>query len=232
MKYLIFNLKSKLNYKDVPLYLKKLDEYLNDCIIAPGYLYLERFAKANLTTCSQDLSIYDSGSYTGEVSAQQLKSVGCDYVLIGHYERRKYFKEDYNVLVTKIKEALKWHLKVILCIGEENTDFSFTEVKKQIDDIFKYFNNQELKQLIIAYEPSFMIGTNTPIDYGALEEILKQIRFYIFDHYKANIDLIYGGSVNLKNVKKVKELPIDGLLIGDLATSLDSMLTLINQLKQ
>ena len=116
MKYLIFNLKSKLNYKDVPLYLKKLDDYLNDCIIAPGYLYLEKFARANLTICSQDLSIYDSGSYTGEVSAQQLKSVGCDYVLIGHYERRKYFNEDSHVLVTKIKQALKWHLKVILCV--------------------------------------------------------------------------------------------------------------------
>ena len=232
MKYLIFNLKSKLNYKEVPLYLKKLDEYLNDCIIAPGYLYLERFAKNNFSTCSQDVSMLESGSYTGEISAQQLKNVGCDYVLIGHFERRKYFKEDSTVLVAKIKQAIKWQLKVVLCVGEEGSSFSFAEVKEQIDEIFQYFNNQELKQLIIAYEPSFMIGTNAEIDYDALEEILKQIRFYIFDHYKANIDLIYGGSVNLKTVNKVKKLPIDGLLIGDLATSLDSMLTLINQLKQ
>ncbi len=232
MKYLIFNLKSKLNYQDLDDYSSTLNPFKKDFIIAPSFLYLPYFQNKGYNLCAQDVSQFPMGNYTGEVSAQALSSLNVKYTLIGHYERRKYFKEDKEALINKVKEALKNNLKIILCLSELKENYNFKELKEQIDDIFNSLNINELNNIIIAYEPALMIGNNMPIDTLKIDLIIKKIRSYIKKEYLFNNEIIYGGSVNLTNLNEIKKLDVDGLLIGEISTQLDTVLTLLKRLKQ
>ena len=232
MKYLIFNLKSKLNYQDLESYYKPLVSYQKDIVIVPSYLYLNYFLEKGFTVGAQDVSKFPKGNFTGEVNAESLKSIGCEFVLIGHYERRKYFKEKKEDLILKIKEALSQNLKVILCLSENKSSYNFKIIKKQIDEIFSQLSNNDLKQIILAYEPSFLIGQSTFIDIKKVTNIINNINAYVHNKYQLQLDIIYGGSVNLSNIEKLRTLPVSGFLIGEVSTQLDEVLTLLEKAKQ
>lgn len=232
MKYLIFNLKSKLNYQDLESYYKPLVTYQKDIVIVPSYLYLNYFLEKGFTVGAQDVSKFPKGNFTGEVNAEALKSIGCEFVLIGHYERRKYFKEKKEDLISKIKESLSQNLKIILCLSENKSKYNFKIIKKQIDEIFSQLSIDDLKQIILAYEPSFLIGQSSLIDIKKVSNIINNLNAYVLNKYYLQLDIIYGGSVNLNNFEKLKQLPVSGFLIGEVSTQLDEVLTLLEKAKQ
>ncbi len=232
MKYLIFNLKANLNYEDIAKYSNSLDPYKKQIMLAPGYLYLDYFSHKGYKICSQDLSSMPSGNYTGEVSAEQLNKLGCTYSLIGHYERNKYFKENYDNIIKKINQASINNIKVILCLSEGKKNYNLGEITNQIQAIFSQLDTNYLKNIIIAYEPAFLIGQHKEIDINKTKIIITGIKDFIKQNFNFSPQVIYGGGITLDNISKLKKLHVDGLLIGTLATSLDNILTLLQILQQ
>ena len=232
MKYLIFNLKSKLNYLDILEYINSLLVIKNDIIICPSNIYLEKFNDSNYITCAQDVSRYESGNYTGEVNAHQIASLRCKYTLVGHYERRLYFNELASDLLEKTKNALKSNLKVIYCIGDSLEDETNDRLKRQITDLFDNLDNKDLNNIIIAYEPTWLIGKNLSIDSVAMNKTITVLREFIKDKYHINSDIIYGGSANPDNIFELKKLLVEGYLVGDSSTNINDIFTLYNELKQ
>ncbi|MBP9716481.1 MAG: triosephosphate isomerase [Candidatus Levybacteria bacterium] len=140
---------------------------------------------------AQDVSPFDKGAYTGEVSAEQIKEFS-EYVLIGHSERRNNLKEDVEIISKKVGQALSQGLKVVVCFSN-------------LDEL----SGLKTEGLIIAYEPVEAIGTGNPTDPAVVEEMAKKIKNMGFK------DVLYGGSVNSKNIKTFLDLPsIDGALVG------------------
>ncbi|MEW6773560.1 MAG: triose-phosphate isomerase [Bacteroidota bacterium] len=170
---------------------------------------------------AQNCSTFEKGAYTGEVSAEILKSVGCEYVIIGHSERRKLFNEDENILKTKLSIALKHQLKVIYCVGEEldqrNQKLHFNVVKSQLENILE-LTDEHLQQVIIAYEPVWAIGTGVNATPKQAQEMHAFIRETIATKNAdiANaMPILYGGSCNPANASQLFSQPdIDGGLIG------------------
>jgi triosephosphate isomerase (TIM) len=193
----------------------------------------------NVMVGSQDVSIYENGAYTGEISAQMLKDF-CKYVLVGHSERRKYFNEDNNIINNKIKIAVKNGINAILCIGEnidqKNSNQTNKFVKTQIIECLKGISKENINNIIIAYEPVWAISGGdqsckpaTPKD---IEEIHLFIRNTISELYNEEISMkiriIYGGSVKPENVVEIMaQKNVDGGLIGNASLELDSFLKLI-----
>ena len=225
MKYLIFNLKSKLTYKDIINYQKQIKKVRNKIIIAPSNIYLSYFNKYKYTTCAQDVSLFETGSYTGEVLAHQIKSLKTDYVIIGHYERRKYFNESNEVIINKLKSALKSNLKVIYCLS------TVDNIDKQIASIYQNIDKKDISSVIIAYEPANLIGANEKIDSKVINNNIMLIRQYICKYTLNSVDIIYGGSINKENVEEITKLKVEGLLIGEKSTSFDDIFTLVKTFK-
>lgn len=170
---------------------------------------------------AQNCSAFEKGAYTGEVSAEILKSVGCEYVIIGHSERRKLFNENENILKTKLNIALKNQLKVIYCVSEEldqrNQKLHFNVVKSQLENILE-LTDEQLQQIIIAYEPVWAIGTGVNATPKQAQEMHAFIRETIATKNAdiANaMPILYGGSCNSTNASQIFSQPdIDGGLIG------------------
>tara|TARA_B100001121_G_scaffold240451_1_gene214466 strand:- start:233 stop:937 length:705 start_codon:yes stop_codon:yes gene_type:complete len=167
---------------------------------------------------SQDCSQFKNGAFTGDISAEMIKKIGCKYVLIGHSERRTIFNESDEVLKTKMKRALEQRLKIIFCVGESLTQYkqgkSIQFIIKQLTNVFD--NTINFKNIILAYEPIWAIGTNiTPkmkeIDYihCKIKETMKR------DFNTKKIPILYGGSVKATNSADIFSLKnVDGGLIG------------------
>lgn len=166
----------------------------------------------------QNCSAYNKGAYTGETSAEMLKKVGCNYVLIGHSERRTYHNETNKDLSNKIKMAELAGLKIIFCIGENKSDFlnkkSISKLRSQLTNIFDLSFN--FKNLIIAYEPVWAIGTNKVPQLKEISKVHTFIKSYFYKNYNVkDITVLYGGSVNSKNSKEIFSIDnVNGGLIG------------------
>lgn len=180
-------------------------------------------AKTNFYIGAQNCSEYLSGAYTGEVSASIISSVGCNYVLVGHSERRQYFNENTKVLIEKMKQAFASNLKPVFCFGEKieerknNTHFDI--VQKQLTDVLSAFTSNEIKNMILAYEPVWAIGTGETATPAQAQEMHAFIRKVIADMFNNEIasyvSVLYGGSCNAQNAKELFACPdIDGGLIG------------------
>ncbi len=165
----------------------------------------------------------ESGAFTGEVSAKLLASVDCEYVILGHSERRQYFHEDDALLGQKLKAALTAGLKPIFCVGESldtreaNETFDF--ISKQLADGLFHLSNEEFAQVIVAYEPIWAIGTGRTATSAQAQEVHAFIREQIARAYDAQAALdttiLYGGSANAQNAKELFSQPdVDGGLIG------------------
>lgn len=183
---------------------------------------------------AQNCSMYEKGAYTGEVSANILKSAGCEYVIIGHSERRKLFGETENHLKQKLEISLKENLKVIYCIGEEleqrNNNQHFEVIKQQLENIL-HLNDEALQNIIIAYEPVWAIGTGINATPKQAQEMHAFIRNLIAAKNKNIADtmpILYGGSCNSTNASQLFAQPdIDGGLIGSASLSGEEFIQII-----
>lgn len=186
---------------------------------------------------AQNCSAYSSGSYTGDVSASMLNSVGCEYVIIGHSERRQYFHENDAQINLKIEQALLSNLKIIFCVGEQLSDrknnIHFEVIKIQLTNILDKIPNSKISQLIIAYEPIWAIGSGENASPEIAQEMhvfIRSIVMSIFNYEVSNmISILYGGSCNSSNSKQLFACnDIDGGLIGGASLKADEFCKIIN----
>ena len=198
-----------------------------DVVIGTPFIHLAKVSEVidrNLIGLSaQNCAYKASGAYTGEVSAAMVKSTGAGYVILGHSERRMYYHETYEILREKVLLAIANGLKVIFCIGEseEERDKSIQNqvVKAELEGSVFNLSADEFKNIIIAYEPIWAIGTGKTATSGQAEEIHAYIRSVIADKYGKQIaddtTILYGGSCKPSNAGELFAKPdIDGGLIG------------------
>lgn len=211
-------------------------------IIIPPFPYLTSIhsqisTKSNFSLGAQNCHTNANGAYTGEISANMLQSVGCQYVLVGHSERRQYFKEKDADFVLKIKEAINHNLKPIYCIGEtlneRKADNHFKVVTEQLTNVLKEFSITEFSTFILAYEPVWAIGTGETATSSQAQEMHAFIRSIITDLYDSavasQISILYGGSCNAQNAKELFQCPdVDGGLIGGASLKADEFCKIID----
>lgn len=210
-------------------------------VIAPPYVHLSQTAeqlkgKQYMNIGAQNCYSEASGAYTGEISAAMLASVGVQYVIIGHSERREYFKEDDMMLAKKTDQGLKNGLKVIFCCGEPleirdaNTQNDY--VGAQIKAGLFHMSPEELKNIVIAYEPIWAIGTGRTASSQQAQDMHSHIRGVIAAQYGAaaaeNMSILYGGSCKPSNADELFACPdVDGGLIGGAALKAEEFLGII-----
>lgn len=177
----------------------------------------------NFFVGAQNCSEFDKGAYTGEISAKMLSSVGCNYVLAGHSERRSFFNETSVQLIRKIEQALIHDLKIIFCFGEQSADRKnnqhFETVKKQLEEVLTVFPPHKTSELVLAYEPVWAIGTGETASPAQAQEMHAFVRKTIGDIFSLqvanDISILYGGSCNAQNAKELFACAdVDGGLIG------------------
>ncbi len=185
---------------------------------------------------AQNIYFEESGAFTGEISASMLKSVGCEYVIIGHSERRTIFSETDKAINKKIIKALEGNLKPIFCVGElleQREDGSTMEVvKNQLLKGLKDITTEQLSEIIIAYEPVWAIGTGKTATPAQAQEVHAAIRELIAVNFSEdaadNLVIQYGGSVKPENAGELlSQKDIDGALVGGACLKADSFLGII-----
>lgn len=212
----------------------------HEIILAPSFVHLGILAgrKGVKAIAAQDISIFDSGAHTGEVTGQTLQNLGVTHVIIGHSERREQ-GEDTHIVATKVQQALRANLKVILCIGERERDahagyLSF--LSEEITSALESVSEKDYKNIFIAYEPVWAIGKSTEeaITPEGLEETILYIRKILKERVDekafTNIKMLYGGSVSGANIQELAVPHVDGFLIGRASTNADSLKELVQSL--
>lgn len=208
--------------------------------IAPPALYVamgaEKFPNQEIRVFSQDVSEHTSGAYTGEISVDMLKSVGAEGAIIGHSERRQYHGETDSHCNRKIKAALEKGLIPIYCNGEtleqRKAGQHLEVVKNQTETALFTLSAEEIKKVVIAYEPVWAIGTGETASPEQAQEIHSHIRGLIASKYgqevAEEISILYGGSVKPENAKEIFGKPdIDGGLIGGAALKFEDFKAII-----
>ena len=199
-------------------------------IVAPPFTHLcavnKALAGSRVELSAQNCADHEKGAYTGEVSVSMLKAVGCKWVILGHSERRQYYGETDEKLVVKVKLALEAGLGVILCVGENLEEREagkhFDVCGAQIKNVVYNFTEEDMKHVIVAYEPVWAIGTGKTATAEQAEEIHAFIRKTLAEKFGAQVaddtTILYGGSCKPSNAKELFAQPdIDGGLIGGAA---------------
>jgi triosephosphate isomerase len=209
-------------------------------ILAPPFTHITEVRKAvssKVSVSSQNCAAEVSGAYTGEVSASMIKSTGAEYAIIGHSERRQYYGETDAILLKKVKQALANGLKPIFCIGEvleeRESGKHFDVVKSQIVNGVFELTAEEFKNVVLAYEPVWAIGTGKTASSEQAQEIHKFIRETVAAKYGNAVadetSILYGGSCKASNAKELFANPdVDGGLIGGAALVATEFLGIIN----
>ena len=239
---IVANWKMNLSKNEVDIYLQEMlkeSKNLNATIVlSPSFTLLDfvnsKIKKTNIKLGAQNMFFANFGAFTGEVSASMLKDVGAEYVILGHSERRQYFLEMDTFINKKVLTALKYNLKPIICVGEtleekENNE-SEEVVKLQILSALKNVGSEELKNIIIAYEPIWAIGTGKSATSEEAEQMAKHIEIMLQNEFNTQIktSILYGGSVNENNIKEfVQKEHIAGALVGGASLSANTFLKLI-----
>ena len=189
-----------------------------------------------ISVAAQNCSSFSSGAYTGEISVAIIKSVGAEYVIIGHSERRNYFNETNNTLSEKVKLVLQNNLTPIFCCGEKleerNSNNHFEVVKQQLNESLFMLSASDFKKIVIAYEPVWAIGTGKTASPEQAQEMHLYIRSIIFEKYSGeiadSIPILYGGSCNENNAKDLfSQKDIDGGLIGGASLNAQSFVKIV-----
>ena len=199
-------------------------------IVAPTFVNLSAAADhlefTNIEVAAQNMHQAEGGAFTGEISASMLKSVGINIVILGHSERRAYFHETDALLANKVDTALKHEMEVIFCFGEElkdrQTGQHFNVVENQLKDGLFHLEASAWKNIILAYEPVWAIGTGETASPDQAQEMHDFIRDTINKKYGNNVSedvsILYGGSVKPENAAEIFSKPdVDGGLIGGAA---------------
>ena len=191
---------------------------------------------------AQNLHQETSGAYTGEISGAMLKDLGVKYVIIGHSERRQYFKEDNELVTQKVKTALDAGLRAIVCVGEtlKERDMGVTTdvIALQVRSVFDAIPTvDELKKIVFAYEPVWAIGTGRTATTEQAEEVCAYIRALIRKQYGARaaraVTIQYGGSMNAANAQELlAQLDVDGGLIGGASLKPDDFTAIVQAANQ
>ena len=210
-------------------------------IISPPFTHLQTFktmlSHTNIALAAQNCHQQDEGAFTGEVSVKMLKSVGVQYIILGHSERREYFQEDSLSISFKVNNVLKHGLKPIYCCGEtlaqRQDGEHFETIRLQIEQGLFQLNELELFNCIIAYEPVWAIGTGETASPEQAQEMHAFIRNTIASRYSEitanSISILYGGSVKPSNANELFSCSdIDGGLIGGASLDADSFIALTN----
>ena len=234
-KLIVGNLKMNMVADDISNYLKIANKniYSDKVVICPTNIYIPYFLKQRYSVGIQNIAGEEQGAYTGEVSAKQAYSLGVKYSLIGHSERRQMYNETDLIIGKKIKMAIKNNLYPIVCIGETNEDKAMlrTEriLKKQINYALKNLTLEEMDNVIIAYEPVWAIGTNKIPSNQDIKSTISYIKLLISNLYGYNnIRVLYGGSVNSKNISQLVKIDnLDGFLIGGASLKIEEFLNII-----
>lgn len=233
MKFLIFNWKMYLDPKEeieLARKLRKIDfdkKRLTVCI-HPTFVSLQAvgktFADSAVVLGAQDCFYEDKGAYTGEVSPYALKNVGCSFVILGHSERRRYYRESDETINKKTQAAINNHLTPVICVGEQREDRDAGNkdhiVRRQVEAALEKVALVQSQELFIAYEPVWAIGTDNPATLPEVSYMHKVIYQTLVDVFSAspaarNTRILYGGSVNSVNLKELLEgEAVDGVLVG------------------
>jgi len=208
--------------------------------VAPVYTALgavnEVLIGSNIGLCAQDVFWEESGAFTGEVGAGMLKDVGCFYVIIGHSERRQFFGETDQSVHKKLKSALQAELIPIMCIGEtlqeREANKTIEIVERQMKKGLEGIPGEEMKKIVIAYEPVWAIGTGKTATPAQAQEVHSFIRGLLKklygDKLAEMVRIQYGGSVKPENIKElIKEKDIDGALVGGASLKAESFIGII-----
>ena len=219
MRLVVGNFKMNLDSAEIDSYIDYFkDKELKNVIFGPPSIYLERFIKSGFKVASQDVGFSDKGAYTGDISANELRSIGVKYSIVGHSERRKYY-DDGRYVNDKIKLLLNESIIPIVCIGEtkEERDNNKTidVLKEEISEALKNMDTNLLNSVIIAYEPIWSIGTGVIPSSKDIFDTIDFIKRYIHKNFNISLKVLYGGSVNndcINNLEKIEN--IDGYLVG------------------
>ena len=211
-----------------------------DVIIAPPFTSLETASTlvkdSPIKLSAQNMHFEDKGAFTGEISNSMLKSVGCEYVILGHSEKRSIFGESNEIINKKIVKALSVGLKPIFCVGEtlEERENNVTEkvIEEQIRKGLENVSETDLSNVIVAYEPVWAIGTGKVASPEQAQDVHKFIRDLISKMYNSNIaenlTIQYGGSVKPDNAAGLLSKPdIDGALVGGACLVAESFVGII-----
>jgi triosephosphate isomerase len=203
--------------------------------VAPPFTALYAVRKeledSPIRLAAQNLYWEEKGAFTGEVSSLMLKEVGCHYVIIGHSERRQFFGETDETVNRRIKAALAQGLKVIFCMGEtlkeREEGKTFSVIERQVEGGLKGLGDQEMENMVIAYEPVWAIGTGKTATPEQAEEVHRFIRGKLAKLYSREVSeeirIQYGGSVTPENIKGLMNQPnIDGALVGGASLKAES----------
>ncbi len=222
-------------------------EPVAEIIVCPPFTHLFNLGKItgvnfegkqNIKLGAQNCSEHEKGAFTGEVSAKMLKSVSCNYVIIGHSERREYFFENGEILRKKILQVLDNGMSPIFCVGEKLEDREnkreFEVVSEQLQEVLYNLKGAQMERVVIAYEPVWAIGTGRTATSAQAEEMHAYIRKVIFDKFGKiadEISILYGGSCKPSNAKELFSMPnVDGGLIGGASLVASDFIQIINSI--
>ena len=215
-----------------------------DVIVFPSFVYLdtvkEQVTNSPIFFGAQTLSEQEKGAYTGEISAQMLRDMGCTYVLVGHSERRYVYKESNQLIADKFDIAIKHNLIPVLCFGETHaqreSNQTETIVLEQIKAVIDKIGIEPFKHCVLAYEPVWAIGTGLTATPEQAQSVHGLIRNYIAEQNKEiaeNLTILYGGSVKPHNAKALFDMPdIDGGLVGGASLVAEKFVSIIKAFAQ
>ncbi|MBI4040537.1 MAG: triose-phosphate isomerase [Deltaproteobacteria bacterium] len=214
-----------------------------EVVIAPSYICLpqaELSKPASVKLSAQNVSGEASGAYTGEISVEMLKAIPCDYVIIGHSERRLLFHESDEEIQKKVVQVIRGGLGGILCVGETRNERkghqTLEVITRQLKVGLQGLTSQDLQQVTIAYEPVWAIGTGEVATAIQVEEVHRWIREFIWNKFgieeASNLRIIYGGSVKAENIYEIASKPnVDGALIGGASLEAKTFIEILERIK-
>lgn len=231
-KIILGNMKSRMTYDEVIEYIDEIKDKIDysKVVLFPSNIYINEFKKLNIKLGLQN--IIEDDIITGEITFSQAKSMGIDYAIVGHSERRSKLYED-NVMINEKIKNIK-NMGIVLCIGEtqeEKTKLETEEVlKRQIYTALK--DVDDMKNIIIAYEPIWAIGTGEIPSLYELKKAISTIKKFVREIKNTNVKVLYGGSVNKENIKELNDVDlIDGFLIGGACLKVQEFLEIIDIVK-
>lgn len=229
MKFLVANWKMNGNIEFSENFLEKINSIKteNQIIVCPPFPLLYKFKNFSHSLGAQNCSDRKSGAFTGEISPLLLKDLGCRYVIIGHSERRRIFNESDETIFKKYKTLTDLGLTPIVCIGE--TEEERTEWRDILSiQLNKFKDDENLPKAIIAYEPIWSIGSGKTPTTSEIHEVLS----FIKQTTNLKCPTLYGGSVNIKNISDILQIPsVDGVLIGGASLKIEEFSKMVQRSK-
>lgn len=227
-KLIVLNHKMSMLYDDVYYYIEQLNniDTENDIIVCPSNIYLEAFlGSSDYPIGSQDVCASTDVNNTGEISTDQLKSLGVEYSMVGHFERH----ENSTVINEKLLAVLDANVFPILCFGE-GIDEDYREViPNKLDAYLRDIKN--IQFIIFVYEPEYALDTGTLPKEERINEVTKFISKYLEDKYHQKPNLLYGGGVDSSNVKDILSIDsINGVVIGSISSDIKEVHKIINNI--